>query len=74
MDGVLSRVYRLPLTAPTIVTFGGVRSTLMSVTSASRVLPALSTAVRLIIWRAPSLLICRSAGQVAMPDRESVQV
>src|SRR5712691_11549866 len=65
----------LPLAAgvAVAVTAGGVRSMLI-VTLAEAVLPALSTAVPLTVWLAPSVPTTTVAGQVSIPERTSVHV
>src|SRR5712691_2250004 len=65
----------LPLAAgvAVAVTAGGVRS-MLTVTLAEAVLPALSTAVRLTAWLAPSALTTTVAGQVSIPESASAHV
>ncbi len=58
---------------PAAVITGLVVSMLMTVVAVAE-LPALSVAVRVIVWFAPTASTVTSAGQLATPDRASEQV
>ncbi len=62
----------LVVAAPLIV--GAVRSILTGLLLTVVLLPARSVAVPESVWLAPSPLIVWSLGQVAMPERASLQV
>src|SRR5579862_4786413 len=62
-----------PFGGERIVNVGGVKS-MFRESDALRLFPALSTAVAVTCWPAPSLGITSAAGQVATPEAESEQV